>query len=68
MNRIMLIAVVAASMLWLGGCMVISSKEHRTAREVRVIHVPPVERVEVYRVPGPPPRPYDHRPRPHEWR
>ncbi len=68
MNKIMLIAVMAALMLWLSGCMVISCDEHRSARAVRVVHVPPAERVEVIQVPGPPPRPHwDHR-GPHGWR
>ncbi len=68
MNKMMLIVVVAASMLWLGGCMVISCDEHRPPRPVHVVHAPPVERVEVIQVPGPAPRPHwDHR-GPRGWR
>jgi hypothetical protein len=67
-NRIMLIAVVAALMLWLSGCMVIDSEEHCRTRQVRVIHAPPVRTVEVVHVPGPPARPHGPRDHAREWR
>lgn len=68
MNRIMLIAVVAASMLWLSGCMVISSEEHRSARAVRVVPAHPDRVVEVIHVPSPPPRPHRDHAHPRGWR
>jgi hypothetical protein len=68
MNRIRLIAVVAASMLWLSGCMVISSEEHRSARDVRVVAARPVRVVEVIHVPNPPPRPHREHAHPRGWR
>jgi hypothetical protein len=68
MNRVMLIAVVAALMLWLSGCMVISCEEHRSARDVRVVRARPERVVEVIHVPGPPPRPHRDHAHPREWR
>lgn len=71
MNRLMLILVVLGSSLCLGGCMVISAEEHSGPRHAHVVSPPPVERVEVVRVPGPGPGPgpRPHHPgHPHGWR
>jgi len=68
MNRILLIIVVAASMLWLSGCMVISCEEHRSARGVCVVPARPHRVVEVVRGPGPGPRPYHDHDHPPGWR
>ena len=71
MKRIVLIAVVAVSLLWLSGCMVIDCEEYGPPEPVCVMPVPPPPVVEVIAVPGPPPWPhhrhhyYGH---PRRWR
>ncbi len=69
MKRIVLIAVVAAAMLWLSGCMVIECEEYGPPEPVCVVPVPPPPVVEVI-VPGPPPRFHHHHyyGHPRRWR
>ena len=65
MNRIVLTVVVALSMFWLGGCMVIECEEYGPPREVCVVPVHPHPVVEVIHVPGPGPRPHHGHGYPH---
>ncbi len=60
MKKIVLTAVVALSMFWLSGCMVIECEDYGPPDEVCVVPVPPPPPVGVIYVPGPPPRPYHH--------
>ena len=64
MKKALLICVFVAAALWLSGCMVISSEDHRHHGHARVVCPPPRETVRVVYPPAPHP-PYRH---PHEWR
>ncbi|MEN6334823.1 MAG: hypothetical protein ABFE01_11215 [Phycisphaerales bacterium] len=68
MKKVVLTAVVALSMFWLGGCMVIDCEDYGPREEVCVAPVHPHPVVEVVHVPGPGPRPHHYHGHPHGWR
>ena len=68
MRKALLVCIFMAAALWLSGCMVISSEEHRHAGHARVLRPPPRETVRVIHAPAPPPRPHPPYRYPHGWR